>query len=143
MFRSILSVGSTAARPSPSRSFASACNCQVYFPKSSFKSKPASSAASAPSRTPSSKVPAPNSHLTPAEINSKKSDESNVDAGPPLPLDRPLGVAEPPTKGKQSREEWRKDLLDQSKRINERRHLYVGLREGTYDSVIWGLMGSF
>ena len=123
MFRSIVSPATRTAYARSNRSFGSTCNCRVYFPKSSTKAKSTPSAAAPTSPSPSSTTPVSNNHLTAEEISSKKSDERNVDSGPPQPLDRPLGVAEPPTKGKQSREEWRKDLLDQNKRINERRHL--------------------
>lgn len=66
--------------------------------------------------------PSPNQpHLTPDEAASKKLEER--DTKPPPYLARALGIKEPPRKGKQSREEWRADLLNREKRVEERRHL--------------------
>jgi len=61
--------------------------------------------------------------LTPEEAASKKLEEK--DTKPPPYLSRALGIKEPPKKGKQSREEWRADLLNREKRVQERRHLSV------------------
>lgn len=61
------------------------------------------------------------SHLTPAEEQSRRIEE--VGTKPPPYLARALGVKEPPTKGKPSREEWRANLLSQKRRLEERKHL--------------------
>ncbi|KPV75417.1 uncharacterized protein RHOBADRAFT_36272, partial [Rhodotorula graminis WP1] len=45
---------------------------------------------------------------------------------------RALGVREPPRKGKQSREEWRADLLNREKRLQERRHLVKQASRGYF-----------
>jgi len=63
--------------------------------------------------------------LTPEEAESKKLEEK--DTVPPPYLSRALGINEPPRKGKKSREEWRADLLNREKRVEERRHLCVFL----------------
>jgi ATPase complex subunit ATP10 len=50
-------------------------------------------------------------------------DEDEVE---PLPLlQRPLGVREPPTTVPKTRKEQLNDMLDQNKRMEHRRHLYV------------------
>lgn len=47
----------------------------------------------------------------------------------PLPfLQRPLGVPEPPTTKPRTWEDTKADMLDQSKRIEARRHMYVSAR---------------
>ena len=60
-------------------------------------------------------------HITAQEAADKALEERGTT--PPKPLSRALGVRDPPRKGKQSREEWRADLLNREKRIEERRHL--------------------
>lgn len=64
-------------------------------------------------------------HITAQEAVDKALEEKGTP--PPKPLSRALGVVDPPTKGKQSREEWRADLLNREKRMQERRHLSVRL----------------
>lgn len=78
-----------------------------------------------PSRRPADPAPAPSAgpHLTPQEQADKQLEEQGTK--PPPFLSRPLGVQEPSRKGKQSREEWRADLLNREKRLQERRHLCV------------------
>lgn len=78
------------------------------------------------SRTEPDPAPAPStskSHLTPQEAADKELEEHGTK--PPPFLSRALGVKEPPRKGKKSREEWRADLLNREKRLDERRHLSV------------------
>lgn len=73
-----------------------------------------------PSSGPSSKT-IQQPHITAQEAADKALEEKGTT--PPKPLSRALGVRDPPRKGKQSREEWRADLLNREKRIEERRHL--------------------
>ncbi|GAA5909892.1 Atp10p [Sporobolomyces salmoneus] len=89
--------------------------------------RPFSSSLPARSTPPSS----PNQpHLTPEEAASKKLEEK--DTKPPPYLSRALGIKEPPRKGKQSREEWRADLLNREKRVQERRHLVKQVSKGYF-----------
>lgn len=83
--------------------------------------------ASNPSPTPKPKPSLPKKpsptepHLTPAELASKKLEETNT---PPAPyLTRALGVSTRPTKAPQTKEEWRAGLLSREGRVEERRHL--------------------
>ncbi|GAA6064624.1 hypothetical protein JCM10212_006069 [Sporobolomyces blumeae] len=69
-------------------------------------------------------------HLTPEEAASKKLEEK--DTRPPPYLSRALGINEPPKKGKKSREEWRADLLNREKRVQERRHLVKQVSKGYF-----------
>ncbi|GAA5916322.1 hypothetical protein JCM8208_007393 [Rhodotorula glutinis] len=77
-------------------------------------------------------APAPTAgpHLTPQEQADKQLEEQGTK--PPPFLSRPLGVQEPPRKGKQSREEWRADLLNREKRLQERRHLVKQASRGYF-----------
>ncbi|GAA6024054.1 hypothetical protein JCM11491_001615 [Sporobolomyces phaffii] len=75
--------------------------------------------------------PRPNQpHLTPEEAASKQLEER--DTRPPPYLARALGIEQPPRKGKQSREEWRADLLNREKRVQERRHLVKQVSKGYF-----------
>ncbi|BGP55308.1 Mitochondrial ATPase complex subunit atp10 [Rhodotorula sphaerocarpa] len=69
-------------------------------------------------------------HITAQEAVDKALEEKGTP--PPKPLSRALGVVDPPTKGKQSREEWRADLLNREKRIQERRHLVKEASKGYF-----------
>ncbi|GJN89200.1 hypothetical protein Rhopal_002178-T1 [Rhodotorula paludigena] len=86
-----------------------------------------------PSRTEPDPAPAPStskSHLTPQEAADKELEEHGTK--PPPFLSRALGVKEPPRKGKKSREEWRADLLNREKRLDERRHLVKEVSKGYF-----------
>ncbi|GAA5993745.1 hypothetical protein JCM5350_008218 [Sporobolomyces pararoseus] len=99
--------------------------------RSTFASLPSrsfSSTSSVRDSTPSSNPKQP--HLTPEEAASKKLEEK--DTKPPPYLSRALGIKEPPRKGKQSREEWRADLLNREKRVQERRHLVKQVSKGYF-----------
>ncbi|GAA5981821.1 hypothetical protein JCM10908_004621 [Rhodotorula pacifica] len=72
----------------------------------------------------------PQPHITAQEAADKALEEKGTT--PPKPLSRALGVREPPRKGKQSREEWRADLLNREKRIEERRHLVKEASKGYF-----------
>ncbi|GAA6002523.1 hypothetical protein JCM10207_001161 [Rhodosporidiobolus poonsookiae] len=101
-----------------------------------FSSSPlplASSSRPAHSPKPSSSTPPQPTaagHLTAQEQADKKVEEKNTRPAPYL--SRALGVKEPPTKGKKSREEWRADLLNRQKRIDERRHLVKQVSKGYF-----------
>ncbi|GAA6002115.1 Atp10p [Rhodotorula paludigena] len=85
------------------------------------------------SRTEPDPAPAPStskSHLTPQEAADKELEEHGTK--PPPFLSRALGVKEPPRKGKKSREEWRADLLNREKRLDERRHLVKEVSKGYF-----------
>lgn len=104
MIRSCTAAASSSARRVPQRAF----NTTVLRPS-----------------PPAPKVPAP-SHLTPSEA-AAKAVEVPSNRAPPAPLARALGVKDPPVRGyKPTKEEWRRDLLSTSRRLNERKHLYVG-----------------
>lgn len=119
----------------PLREFSSACTCLSTAPRQkSANASSSTSSSSTASPSTSNRVRTTShaagtvvgaNHLTAHEISSKKSDESQVDGIAPVALDRALGVVDPPTKGRQSREEWRKDLLNQDRRMGERKHLSV------------------
>lgn len=91
----------------------------AFPPRRFLSSKPPPSPVSLSEPEPSTS--APRSHLTPAEEKSRRLEESGTK--PPPYLARALGVQEPPTKGKPSREEWRANLLSQKRRLEERKHL--------------------
>ncbi|BGP39825.1 Mitochondrial ATPase complex subunit atp10 [Rhodotorula kratochvilovae] len=101
----------------------------------SFSSSPpvASSSSSPPPPPSRPEHPAPTHagpHLTPQEQADKQLEEKGTKPAPFL--SRPLGVSEPPRKGKQSREEWRADLLNREKRLQERRHLVKQASRGYF-----------
>ncbi|GAA5903687.1 hypothetical protein JCM5296_002119 [Sporobolomyces johnsonii] len=106
---------STPAALAPSR----------FFSLSSSRASPPS-----PSSRQGPPPPASSSHLTPEEEASKKIEQK--DTPPPPYLSRALGIAEPPRKGQKSREERRADLLNQEKRIAERRHLVKEASRGYF-----------
>ncbi|GAA5973296.1 hypothetical protein JCM8115_007114 [Rhodotorula mucilaginosa] len=81
---------------------------------------------SGPSSTRTTQQP----HITAQEAADKALEEKGTT--PPKPLSRALGVRDPPRKGKQSREEWRADLLNREKRIEERRHLVKEASKGYF-----------
>ncbi|GAA5901462.1 hypothetical protein JCM6882_006284 [Rhodosporidiobolus microsporus] len=85
-----------------------------------------------PPKPSSSSAPqsAPSPHLTPQEQADKTVEEKNTRPAPYL--SRALGVKEPPRKGKKSREEWRADLLNKEKRLDERRHLVKQVSKGYF-----------
>lgn len=83
---------------------------------SPFSTSPSSSSSS--SNKPSIN---PKDHLTANEAESKRIEESNT--SPPGALSRPLGVKDPPSTLPKSREQWRADLLSQTRRLTERKHL--------------------
>ncbi|GAA6027328.1 hypothetical protein JCM8097_002597 [Rhodosporidiobolus ruineniae] len=100
----------------PTRSFAS----------SSSACSPPSSRSTPPPAASSSST----SHLTAQERADKALEEKNTKPAPFL--SRALGVKEPPRKGKKSREEWRADLLNKEKRLDERRHLVKQVSKGYF-----------
>lgn len=80
--------------------------------------------------TASSSSPSSSSHLTPKEAHDKKLE---LDSTPPPPyLSRAPGIATRPTKIPPTREEWRKQLLSQSRRLNERQHLVKQVAKGYF-----------
>ncbi|GAA5983212.1 hypothetical protein JCM11641_006852 [Rhodosporidiobolus odoratus] len=85
----------------------------------------ASKSASSPS---TSKPTAP--HLTPQEQADRTVEEKNTKPAPYL--SRALGVQKPPTKDKQTKEEWRRDFLSRERRLNERRHLVKQVSKGYF-----------
>ncbi|GAA5881974.1 hypothetical protein JCM16303_003491 [Sporobolomyces ruberrimus] len=102
-------------------------------PRSTFalsRSLPLRSFSSSSTPFSTSPNPAKEPHLTPEEAASKKLEEK--DTRPPPYLSRALGIKEPPRKGKQSREEWRADLLNREKRVQERRHLVKQVSKGYF-----------
>lgn len=105
-------------RPAAVRTFTSS-------PIFSSPNPPPPSSPRPPSAFPSRPDPAPpKPHLTPREAEDKATEEKGTRPAPFL--SRALGVVEPPSKAKKSREEWRADLLNREKRLEERRHLCVG-----------------
>ncbi|BGP00416.1 Mitochondrial ATPase complex subunit atp10 [Rhodotorula toruloides] len=111
-------------RPAVVRSFSSS-------PISS-SSKPAPPTPPQPPAGPSSRpdVPSSKPHLTPKEASDKATEEKGTKPAPFL--SRALGVVEPPSKAKRSREEWRADLLNKEKRLEERRHLVKEVARGYF-----------
>lgn len=90
-----------------------------YQHQHSFSTSTSLSASSKPSTSTSKSK---QSHITAAEAESKRVEEINTLPPPPL-LSRPLGVSNPPSTRPQTRAEWRADLLNQTKRLTERKHL--------------------
>ena len=57
-----------------------------------------------------------------AKLAEVKSDDDAI----PLPLlQRPLGLKDPPTTTQMTRKEHLNEMLDQNKRMDKRRHLYI------------------
>lgn len=80
------------------------------------------SASPKPSTSTATSKSSKQSHITPSEAESKRVEE--MDTLPPPPsLSRPLGVSNPPSTRPQTRAEWRADLLNQTTRLTERKHL--------------------
>lgn len=58
--------------------------------------------------------------------DAKLAEMENNDDAPPLPLlQRPLGLKDPPTTTQMTRRDHLNEMLDQNKRMDKRRHLYV------------------
>lgn len=61
-----------------------------------------------------------------AKDDAKLVEMEDDDDVPPLPLlQRPLGLKDPPTTAPMTRKEHLNEMLDQNKRMDKRRHLYV------------------
>lgn len=84
---------------------------------------PASTSKASTSTSNSSTSNSSSSHITPSEAESKRIEEINT--LPPPPLSRPLGVDKFPTTRSKTTAEWKADLLNQTKRLTERKHLLV------------------
>lgn len=63
---------------------------------------------------------------TPAKSSPKLEEDEDDDVVVPLPLlQRPLGVREPPTTLARTSKDTINDMMDQKKRMDNRKHLYV------------------
>ncbi|BGP15963.1 hypothetical protein JCM10213_004778 [Rhodosporidiobolus nylandii] len=125
MLRSIASTSARVLRapatlpPAASRSFSSSPSPRSPPPPKRPQPQPPSQ--------PSEQAP----HLTAQEAADKSVEERDTKPAPYL--SRALGVKQKPVPGrKQTREEWRADLLSREKRLDERRHLVKQVSKGYF-----------